>query len=160
MTALLTLFFKLCLLRAKPQDLPASGLLLGAALGAYFLTGLMVALTEQSIVYSLLAALADSAVLALLTHMVLLLRKRPGRLPQTLAALAGTGAVIQLIAWPLLATPVLLIPLLIWSLTINAHILRHALEIALGLAILISLGFLLMSATVALLISPLTVQAG
>ncbi len=160
MTALLTLFFKLCLLRAKPQDLPASGLLLGAALGAYFLTGLMIALTEQSVGYSLLAALADSAVLALLTHTVLLLRKRPGRLPQTLIALAGTGAVIQLIAWPLLANPVLLIPLLIWSLTINAHILRHALEIALGLAILISLGFLLMSATVALLISPLTVQAG
>ncbi len=98
--------------------------------------------------------------LALLTHTVLLLRKRPGHLPQTLAALAGTGAVIQLIAWPLLASPVLLIPLLIWSLTINAHILRHALEISLGLAILISLGFLLMSATVALLISPLTVQAG
>ncbi len=156
MTALLTLFFNLCLLRAKPQDLPASGLLLGA----YFLTGLMIALTEQSVGYSLLAALADSAVLALLTHTVLLLRKRPGRLPQTLAALAGTGAVIQLIAWPLLASPVLLIPLLIWSLTINAHILRHALEISLGLAILISLGFLLMSATVALLISPLTVQAG
>ncbi len=160
MTTLLTLFFNLCLLRAKPQDLPASGLLPGAALGAYFLTGLMIALTEQSVGYSLLAAFADTAVLALLTHAVLLLRKRPGRLPQTLAALAGTGAVIQLIAWPLLASPVLLIPLLIWSLTINAHILRHALEIALGLAILISLGFLLMSATVALLISPLTVQAG
>ncbi len=160
MTALLTLFFNLCLLRAKPQDLPASGLLLGAALGAYFLTGLMIALTEQSVGYSLLAALADSAVLALLTHTVLLLRKRPGRLPQTLAALAGTGAVIQLIAWPLLTSPVLLVPLLIWSLAINARILRHSLEIALGLAILISLGFLLMSATVALLISPLTVQAG
>ncbi len=159
MTALLTLFFNLCLLRAKPQDLPASWLLLGAALGAYFLTGWMIALTEQSVGYSLLAALADSAVLALLTHTVLLLRKRPGRLPQTLAALAGTGAVIQLIAWPLLASPVLLIPLLIWSLTINAHILRHTLEIALGLAILTSLGFLLMSATVALLISPITLQA-
>lgn len=150
MTALLTLFFKLCLLRAKPQDLPASGLLAGAALAAYFLAGLMIALTQQSAGRAVLAALADSAVLALLTHTVLLLRKHPERLPQTLSALAGAGAVIQLIAGPLLARPELLAALLIWSLAINAHILRHALEVRLGLAIFISVGFLLVSATVSL----------
>lgn len=150
MTALLTLFFNLCLLRAKPQDLPASGLLPGAALAAYFLAGLMIALTQQSAGPAVLAALADSAVLALLTHTVLLLRKRPERLPQTLSALAGAGAVIQLIAWPLLTSPALLAALLIWSLAINAHILRHALEVRLGLAIFASVGFLLVSATVSL----------
>jgi len=155
LTALLTLFFKLCLLRAKPQDLPASGLLTGAALAAYFLAGLMIALTQQSAGPAVLAALADSAVLALLTHTVLLLRKRPERLAQTLSALAGTGAVIQLIAWPLLATPALL-GLLIWNLAINAHILRHALELRLGPAIFASVGFLLVSITVALALSPLS----
>lgn len=155
MTALLTLFLNLCLLRAKPQDLPASGRLMGAALAAYFLAGWMIALTQQPAGPAVLAALADSAVLALLTHTVLLLRKHPERLAQTLSALAGTGAVIQLIAWPLLATPALL-ALLVWNLAINAHILRHALEVRLGPAILISVGFLLMSVTVALALAPLS----
>lgn len=158
MTALLTLIFNLCLLRAKPQDLPASALLTGTTLAAYFLTGLLISLGRQSPGLALLAALADSAVLALLTHTVLLLRKHPERLAQTLSALAGTGAVTQLIAWPLLATPALLV-LLVWSLAINAHILRHALEVRLGPAILISAGFLLVAVTVALALSPLSQAA-
>lgn len=144
---MLRIFVDLCLLRAAPQDLPAARTLLGVTLAAYALVSLMLAAAQLSLSRALLYALLDTLVLALLTHTLLILRRAPARLPQTLSALAGTGAILGVIAWPLttLDEPSwLLFILLIWSLAVSANILRHALSVSLGVALLASLGYLLM----------------
>lgn len=148
MVMLAKIFFDLCLLRANPQDLPPSSFLLGIMLLAYTLTGIGVAATGLPLFNAVLAACIGTLILVMLTHTALLIRKTPARLPQTLTALAGTGAIIGVIAWPLSAAQgplALLIALVIWSIAVTAHILRHALSLSLRLSIGVSLGYLLIS---------------
>lgn len=146
MLALLKLFFDLCLLRAKPQDVPASSGALGVALGAYGAVSVLLASTDLTLERAVPYALVDTLILALLTHGVLRMRRYSARFPQTLTALAGSGALLGLAAWPVTLSPepsLLLLVMVIWSLAVSAHILRHALAVALLPAILISLGFVL-----------------
>lgn len=148
MVALLRLFIDLCLLRAKPQDLPASPSLLGATLISYTLTSLALATAGWVLERAILYALVDALTMALLTHTMLLLRKVPARLTQTLTALAGSGTLLGLAAWPLVAaqSPLLLsFVMMVWSIAVTANILRHALSVNLTLGILASLGYVVVT---------------
>lgn len=148
---LVKLFFDLCLLRAKPQDIPASRGLLGVTLAVYTTVSLILASVQLPAQRALLYALADVVILAVLTHLVLLVRRFPERFTQTLTALAGSGAVLGVITWPLahIQQPSLLVLILvIWSISVTAHILRHALSLSLTLGIVISLGYLIVTLTI------------
>jgi len=155
----LKLFIDLCLLRAKPDAVPASRFLLGFALTAYTLMSLALASAHLPLSKALLYALADIMVLALVTHTLLLLRRFPARLVQTLTALAGTGALFELLALPLLrATELspLLFGLMIWSIAVSAHILRHALSVPFALGMLASLGYVVVNLVVMSALFPAT----
>ena len=166
MNALLNQFWMICLLRSGPQDLPAAYPLLKLTLFAYGLSGLVFLLGgvgNLNLPQAALLVVVDIALLAVLTYLVLHAVHHLPRFTQTLTALAGTGALLQLIALPLGVWftwaeaagasgqfPALLwLLLMIWSLTITGHILRHALSVSFGIGVLCALGYVFISWAVA-----------
>ncbi|WJW75234.1 hypothetical protein QVG61_12195 [Thiohalobacter sp. IOR34] len=159
MTALFQTLLQICLLRAGPQRLPASGLLLGAGLLAYLLLDLISGLAYLSLSRSLGAAVLDSLILAAFVQLCLRLVGHPERFLQTLSAVFGCWLLLGILALPLTfalaAAPenggglggllLMLLVLLVWSLSVLGHILRHALEVPLAVGIGISLGYFLVS---------------
>lgn len=161
MRALLDLFLDICLLRKGPQHLPPSSILLKLALVAYGLSGLLLLLVSVALPTALLLTLLDLGLLAGLTYGVLYGFGYGMRFVRTLAALAGSGTLLQLIALPLSVwlnqeaarhelsgLPSLLwLALLGWSIAIMTHILHHALSVSRGVALWYALGYLAISWT-------------
>lgn len=155
MVALIHPFVRISLLQMKPQDLPASGTLLALVLVAHTLAGVAVAAANLRFVHALAAGVVDTALMCALTAGLLMLRTLRERTVQTLTALAGAGAVIGFVAWPLSlwihnaqqanepapALAIALVVVLGWSLTVSAHILRHAISAPFFIGLLISIVF-------------------
>jgi hypothetical protein len=141
-----------CQLRRAPQDDPLLPAALGGSLLAYALVDVIQARTASGWSVALGMSLADTLIMVLFSWLVLLIAKRPARLAQTLTALAGTGALLGLLGIPLmleagraqqsgepgaaLVTGWLL--LLIWNITVQAHIFRHALSTRYGIGLLVA----------------------
>ncbi len=152
MLSQLNALWKICLIQAAPQDLPASRSLMYFSLLAYFSVSLISGWLQLPPPIALPAALLDTALLVVLTRGVLWVRSFDARFVQTLIAVAGSGALLGLVATPLLFwqqqfgagaeesfnLPALLLLLwLAWSVVVIGHIMRHALStlFAIGIAI-------------------------
>ena len=150
MIQLIKMFWDICAVKAAPQDLPASSFLLGLALLAYLVTGAVVAAFQWPLSQAILAAFLDTVFLTVLSRVLLWARMLSGRFVQTLTALAGSGAVMTVIALPLVMwqsfvgvtdanAPTLpswlLMIWMIWNVVVVGHILRHALSTVLPLGI-------------------------
>ncbi len=137
MTDWLRILGRIAVLRAGPQDLPAGSTSLLTALFLY--AGIAVGSGSASenpapgldLVIALVVPFACTVVL-------LALRGVLPRLNQTAAALFGTGALISLLNLPIWfsdavpmppALVVLALTALFWSLAVDAHIWRNALEL-------------------------------
>ena len=140
--------------RAGPQDLPAGWPVALTMTAAYLLQGLL----ADRLVQSAGDAAADGggvprslvaiAIQVLATALLLKARGLSERLPQTITALAGVGLVFGLISTLLVvqARPgqpqaglvLLWLGLFLWSLTVDGHIYRHALGVALRTGVLIA----------------------
>jgi hypothetical protein len=150
--ALLRPFWEICLLRRGPQDLPPSPFLVYLALAAHAVSVVAQSVAIHPFGTALLSGIIDTAVLAVLTYSLLFLGRMPERIPQTLSALAGTGAFIGVLAlvptgWWFFTREgggdpggawLLLLALVVWSLVVMGHVLRQALStnlfVGLGLA--------------------------
>ena len=99
----LKLFVDLCLLRADPQDLPHSVALELLTLLIYTTLGYVLALSSTKPGTALLAALVDVAMLVGLAYAGLWILDLKSRLTKLVTALAGSGAVWQLVALPVMA---------------------------------------------------------
>ena len=150
MIQLIKMFWDICAVKAAPQDLPVSSFLLGLALLAYLVTGAVVAAFQWPLSQAIFAALLDTVFLTVLSRVLLWARMLSGRFVQTLTALAGSGAVMTVIALPLVLwqsfvgvtdanAPTLpswlLMIWMIWNVVVVGHILRHALSTVLPLGI-------------------------
>ena len=156
--ALLQRFWALCLLRAAPQELPAARVLTHLTLAAYLASGLTLMLIDTGLLSALSQLLLDAGMLALTTGFLLALRGHPRRLGQTLSALFGSGALLNLLAIPITLGLVsahqagagnplfalLWLGLIAWSLTVSGHIYRHALDLPLPGGILVALGYMVL----------------
>ena len=163
MLALIHFFIELCLLRKAPQDLPASGSLFGGTLVADLLVGLLLAVNAG---YSLGAGVAQSLVdislmLALLYGGLRMLN-RGARFAQAATALLGSGALLGLVA--LLPSSLiaaggqsgqsssaawLFLLLVVWSVLVTGHILRHTFDILLGQGAAIAVAYNVLAYTLA-----------
>jgi len=163
MNLLISRFFEICLLRARPQDLPASTALLFLSLITYGISGLLLSLINLTFGQSLILVTADVLMLAGLAYLILWIRMLTKRYIQTLTALAGSGAILELTAWPLLywqnlssATngPGILIASLslwawlVWNVIVVAHILRHTLSTSFFNGTLLSVLYMFVSVSV------------
>lgn len=157
MSRLLTIWFDICLLRAGPQDLPVSRVLLGLMLSGYLLVSTLVSLPGYPVATAMQIAVTDLGLLLAFAGSLLFITGNMARLNQTLTALAGSGVLLGLLALPLVqslyqaqdaeqvSVAVLMFWLLLmgWSLLVVAHIIRHALSVTLpigvGLSVLYTL---------------------
>lgn len=155
---LVNLYVDICLLRAGPQDLPASLFLV-------LLTGVISVVTGTLVIVESFATLGDALAAQLLDILLLLgflrlaLQRtgKPERFLQTTSALFGTGVLLNLIMMPLqLLEPtdssgfgisnlggLFYLLLILWALVITGHIFRQALEVRMAAAIAIALGYFL-----------------
>jgi hypothetical protein len=148
----LKILIDICLLRAAPQDLPASRGGMLVALAAYAAAGLLGVLDVLTFESAVLASAVDTLLLAAVTHLVLQWRRLENRLTQTLTALAGGGALLSLLAWGAagLAREAfqpewIWAVFLVWYTLVFGHVLRHALSITLAAGVAASLLYLFFS---------------
>ena len=156
MTDLLKYFVELCLLRKGPQDAPVSLPLLLVTGTALVVTAVITDQLHEDIIGKLSFAVIQVAMLTAVVFVILSVAKHAERVMQTLIAMYGSGALIQLLMWPFRARldptiedPQQLqgeqLPLIavlvfgIWSFIIMIHIYRHALDTTRGKAILITI---------------------
>ncbi len=156
---LLRLFAAICLLRAAPQELPASRVLLGFTLLSYLLFSWLLAVPDYGQVRAFQVALLDTALLIVFVQALLYLLARGARILQTLTAMAGSGSLLGLLALPLVlwgqpsqadgqVSGLLLyawLLLLVWNVLVAGHILRHALSTSLGIGAGVALLYALVS---------------
>ncbi len=159
MAALFHLFLDICLFRKGPQDVPASGALLWLCLIGYGLSGLAVLLAGFEPALALLETVVEIILLAGLCYGLLSLAHHRARFVQTLTTLAGTGALLTVMAFPLviwigqenarheqgMLSTLLFFGLVGWSLAVTAHVLRHALSVSRTLGILYATGYFVIS---------------
>lgn len=156
MRELALLFVDIARLRRGPQDVPGSGFLLGLLLVLNLATGVVVGASSlgwQDLVWQLLV---ETLVLFGFVQVLLRVRGKPERFYQTVSAVLGSGIVVSLVSWPVLlwlsavssGSPGAMVPSLLWllvltwSIIIQGHILHHALEIARGWAVMLSIGWI------------------
>jgi hypothetical protein len=168
MMQLVRLFAAICLLRAAPQDLPGSRMLLGFTLGLYLLFAWLLAIPAYGAVRAFQVGLLDTALLVAFIQSLLFLLQRRARILQTLTAMAGSGCLLGLVALPLVlwgqpsqaeeqVSGLLLyawLLLLVWNLLVAGHILRHALSTSLGVGIGVALLYALFSMQLVAVVFP------
>jgi len=161
MAALLIRFLKICLLSQGPQDLPYSSALLRTTLLLYFVTGLFGLSTLMTFEESLPVMLVDIVLLMAYAGLVLRAFNKRQRFVQMVTALAGVGAIFQLVEWPLqlmiasaeasahLSAEISMILLIAvsWNLAVFAHIFRESFEIRLLSAFLLTVAFAILNIT-------------
>lgn len=153
MTQLLKIYIDLCLFQAKPQDLPFSR-------GLVVVTGVLAAVTvalsdlsHDAVGTRVAFAAVQVGLFGLVMWAVMRLKGYAERWPQTISAMFGTAALLQLVLWPIsrwlnrvhespdqAAVPALLFYAVgIWVFAIMVSVLRHAVEISLGMSLVICL---------------------
>jgi len=162
MKHLMRTYIDICLLRANPQDLPASTFLLALAILWYYLGSLILAMVSLDFGIAFLFALVDTLLLSVLAWLLLWTRNLASRFEQTLSALAGTGALLSVFGWPILLwehtmagdlneavlPAMLLLVIMIWNIVVIGHILRHALSTSMAFAAALSILYMFVSLNV------------
>lgn len=168
MLQLLKLMVDICLLRAGPQDLPGSSVLVAMSALAYFGTSLLLFNIDSTFRMSLVVGALDTLLLFGFTVLMLQVRRVPERFRQTFSAFAGTGALLGVCALPLIeimvraqaqgneAPGVALgwFALLLWSLSVFGHIVRHAISVPLSLGIGIGVLFAVVTVAIVKVVFP------
>lgn len=168
MASVLQTYVNMLQLRAGPQDLPASDrVFLGSILalvGVSLLVATSIYPAQLALVRIGIDLLLQIVVVASLLHWAGHLR----RFRQTFAAMCGTGVLLILLMWPLIdilhdrapeepltgVATIALFGLYGWSVTVIAHILRHALELRMSQAVLLALGYFIGSVIVVETLAP------
>ncbi len=160
MTALFNYFFELCLLRAKPQDIPASGILLGLVIVANVLVGVLAfSGLYGGVARALMAGVVESLFFLTTLGLLLYFKGVTPRFNQAATALLGSSTLLAVILIPLYSmsgtgtdhTAVTAVAdlgalaLLIWSLLIMGHVIRHTIGITFGHGIMFAMTYFLLS---------------
>jgi hypothetical protein len=166
---LFKLFFDICLLRARPQDVPASSALMLVAMLAVIATGVP-AITGSvgGVDTAIMIGLMDVVLILVLLKLFLTITGLSARLVQTASALFGTGVIINLFSIPVqmlldssaeysatqFIGAMFYFALLVWSLTIMGHVLRHTFKLQLSSGVLAAMGYFMLVNTLVRLFLP------
>jgi drug/metabolite transporter (DMT)-like permease len=141
MVVLIKLIIDICLLRAKPGDLPYSKFLLILCLITYMILGVAITLSNQSVTKSILIVIVDTSLLLIFAYGALWFRNQLNRATQMVTALAGSGVLFTALSIPIVfwlqqidpsePSPISLLLLLIfaWNVAVIGYILQHALNV-------------------------------
>lgn len=149
----------------KPQDLPAGDAQMRTGIGLAALTYILALLVPYGFGRALLQASIDLISTGLVLYVALVLVGHRGRFEQAFGGLCGASAFINLAALPLYnlrpddveasgATLTVLADfiLLVWGLSLLAHVIRHTFEVRMVVSVLISfVYFIVLSSVIAAL---------
>jgi len=100
---LFKLFFDICLLRAKPQDVPSSSALMLLTLFVVIASGVPAIMDRMGgLGPAIMIGLFDAALILAILKICLTLMKLSSRLVQTATAMFGTGVIINLFTLPVM----------------------------------------------------------
>ena len=173
MTRWLRFYYDLCLLKAAPQDAPGSKNAFYTALFVYLTIGTFITSFSQGLVVSVIVALLQAIIFIFITNLIMWVKKTPERFFQTVTALMGSGALLALVAIPVVylgtsTTPgveqsapvsflwMISILILVWETVVIGNILRHAMEIPLLAGVGVALIYMYLSFAVTLRIVKVT----
>lgn len=156
------------LMRSGPQDLPYSQKLLRLLTVFYVITGMLAFRSMLDSETALSNMILDVLVMFGYTWLLLRTFDRRARFVQTMTAMLGIGILFHLLAWPLLmqtqviegeqmispGASLFMLMLLAWSLMVNAHIYRQAMEFSLMSAILLSFSLFFISLAISRILLP------
>lgn len=164
MKTLLNNFVDLCLLRIGPQDLPVSVSLLMTLAGLNILVGLAVIVDARTGAASALGeSIFDTGLVLTALYLGLRTQNRLPRFAQAATALMGSELLLGLLALPLISwsrqpdtieAGLLLLVLIIWSLVVMGHILRHTFEIGFGFGVGLAFGYTLLAWNLTMILFP------
>ncbi len=156
-------------MRKAPQDMPSSRNLLVATGMVYVLLGTLLGSIGQSFFVGLMYVALDLVLMIIFVKLALEVTKHQARFSQTMTAMLGSGVVITGLAIPLVLAmsmekfgqmPSLLwLSLIIWSLFITGHILRHALSIALPFGVALAVLYIITMSVLVQSLSPIVPAA-
>ncbi len=161
-------FFQICLFQKRPQDLPGSAALFRLVLLAYATISASLSYSVQTGVTAVIAGLIETVLLLAITWLFLYLRSVPERWLQTSTALAGTGFIFSLFAFPLFYWGVFfssgpdakelisisVLILLLWNIAVMSHILSNALSASWLLGVMGSVTYIALISFVLQLVVP------
>lgn len=147
MTQTIQTLIRICLFQSRPQDLLASGRILGFAMIAAFVLSVIriTAISEGSV--AIMISLVQIALLALGLKILLSLFSRRERWLQSATGVFGCSAVLMLAATPVLMitessgsgiASLILVAMDIWGFVVIVFILRETLEVRLVVAFLVT----------------------
>lgn len=153
----------------KPQELPAGDAQLRFGIALALLTYVMALAVPFGIGRALLQALIDLGVTGFTLWVALSLMGRSNRFEQAFGGLCGASAFVNLAAAPLYLTrpdvssdagsSLGALPdyvLLVWSLSLLAHVIRHTFEIKIAMSVFVSfIYFLLLMTIMSAIIAPI-----
>ncbi len=166
MLALLRQFIDIALFRAKPQDLPAGQSLLIVATAISFITYVLGSWPESGGIIAIQRALLDLAITALFIYGGLQFQRKTERFVQSFSALAGAGAVINVVAVPLILTlggdqlqtigALILLMLYGWTMAVCAHVFRYTFELGPAGSAVVSIVYIITAIQISHLVFPFT----
>jgi hypothetical protein len=172
MLPLIQAFANIALRRQGPEDLPASRFLLLLALTCYCLLQFAVSLPYYAGFTSGLvrSVILDLILLSGTVWGLLRFTGRPARFRQTLTALVGTGAMLNLLLLPFsfwyelgvvagqarLIPTVGIIAVVIWSVTVNGHILSRAMSTPFVVGLAVAVAYFLLNVLIISRAAPVT----
>ena len=167
MSAIRTLI-DICLLRGKPQDLPTDRSLVWQTALLSIASNFAIDNLHPNAGMRFLFASTQAALLGAVVWGALRLRGFPQRWMQTIAPLYASGALINLLAWPLFSLVIvpnapasgnwalmLGVGMTVWFLAIMTNVMHHALELPVGRSALVSIACLMFSGLLLLLLFPM-----
>jgi len=155
----LSVFLQIALLRQRPDILPASSFLFGVLVIVNLLVGVANFLIDFNVIQSILRTIVDIVISLGFVYLILLAANKSQRSLQTMIAMLGVSAILNVLSFPLLLilpsgpsaaglAGVMLYALFFWHIVIMGHIYRHALSISLPTGLLITVAYVLMAMSV------------
>jgi hypothetical protein len=156
---LLSVYLQIMLLRQRPDVLPASWFLFAFMLVLNLIIGIVSFLLDFNMLQSLLRTVTDMAISLGFIYLLLLAFNKSGRSLQTMTAMLGVSAILNIVSLPLLfmmpeprestgAMGILLYVLFMWHLVIMGHIFQHAVSVKLPTGLLIAFAYVLIAMSV------------
>lgn len=155
-------FVELCIFRIGPQNLPMSVLLLALVLTAHTAMSIVGFTFLMSGPDAIFAGMLGTLLLCALTYSTMFVMRRQLRWVQTLTALAGALTILDLLGLPFATwlrsthdaglnsgIPMFIMMILIgWQVTVQGHILRHAMSLPMTLGLMVSMFYFAISVSV------------
>ena len=164
---LLRHYFNIAFLMGKPQDLPGGDAQMKTGIALAFVTYIMAVAVPYGVALAAMQAILDLAGTGLIVWLALRQTGRLARFAQAFGGLCGASAFINLASLPIYmfrgpssatdaadGSVLAEFVLLVWGLSLLAHVIRHTFEVRMTISVLIAFVYVLVWSSVIVQLMP------